>query len=295
MGKVIDIFKGALMGIANVIPGLSGGTIAVAIGIYEKLISALADVIKTPIKVIKSIWPIVLGLVIGIIFSVLGVTYMLEHYEVPSTMLFVGFILGSLPIVIKEVEHQKIRSRDIIAFLIMMALVIILPIFELFGITATTANMNPILLVLIGIVAAATMIVPGVSGSMVLMTIGYYDNIMNTISNCILALKDFNISQLVSNVLILIPFGIGVLVGIILMAKLMKWLISKYKNTTNWAILGLIVASPFAIITNINLAGAGILQIICSILTFIVGYALALYVCKLDEKLPKKEGTKNEK
>ena len=290
MKKIIEVLKGAIIGIANVIPGLSGGTIAVAIGIYEKLVGALSDMFKHPIKSIKEIWPILLGIVIGIVFSALGITYMLENYEVPSTMLFVGFILGSLPIVIKEVENKKIKPRYIVAFIIMMLIVVSMPFFTIFGLNSASASLNPILLLIIGIVAAATMIIPGVSGSVVLMTLGYYDKIMGKISDCIIALKDFNISALFSNVLILIPFGVGVVLGIILMSKIMKWLISKFKTTTNWAILGLIAASPFAIITKIDIAGASIVQLIVSIVTFIIGYTIAYYICKLDKKLAKKEG-----
>ena len=252
MKKIIEMIKGAIMGIANVIPGLSGGTIAVSMGIYEKLINALSDLLKHPIKAVKEVWPILLGIVLGIVFSIVGVTYMLENYEVPSTMLFVGFILGSLPLIIREVEHKKIKSQDITAFLVMMAIVIVFPLLGIFGIGIKEAVMNPILLGFVGIVAAATMIVPGVSGSMMLMIMGYYDKIMSAIKDCIFSLTEFNIPELFSNVLVLVPFGIGVLVGIFLMAKLMKWFMSKYKTTTNWAILGLIVASPFAIITNIN-------------------------------------------
>ncbi len=290
MNKLIDVIKGAVMGIANVIPGLSGGTIAVSIGIYNKLITAIADFIKHPIKAIKEIWPIILGIIIGIIFSVLGITYMLENYEVPSTMLFVGFILGSLPIIIKEVQNKKVYKKDITAFIVMMLIVMILPILGLLGVTVQNVSMNPIILLIIGVVSAATMIVPGVSGSMVLMTIGYYDKIMLAISSCILSLKEFNINELFSNVLVLLPFGIGVIVGIFLMAKLMKWLINKYKNTTNWAILGLIAASPFAIITKIDVKSASILELVISVVTFSVGYIIAYFLCKLDDKNKKKEG-----
>ena len=290
MKKIIEILKGSIMGIANVVPGLSGGTIAVAIGIYEKLIGALADIIKHPIKVIKEVWPVFLGILLGIVFSALGITYLLENYEVPSTMLFVGFILGSLPIVIKEVENKKVKPRYIGAFIVMMLIVISLPLLTIFGISSTASSMNPILMIIIGIVAAATMIVPGVSGSMVLMTIGYYDKIMGKVSDCIITLKDLNMSALFSNVLVLIPFGVGVILGVILMSKIMKWLMNKFKTTTNWAILGLIAASPFAIIVKIDIAGASVAQLIVSVITFTIGYAIAYYICNLDKKLAKKEG-----
>ena len=288
MKKIIEMIKGAIMGIANVIPGLSGGTIAVSMGIYEKLINALSDLLKHPIKALKEVWPILLGIVIGIVFSIVGITYMLENYEVPSTMLFVGFILGSLPLIIREVEHKKIKSQDITAFLVMMVVVIVFPLLGIFGIGIKEAVMNPILLLIVGIIAAATMIVPGVSGSMMLMIMGYYDKIMSAIKDCIFSLTEFNIPELFSNVLVLVPFGIGVLVGIFLMAKLMKWFMSKYKTTTNWAILGLIVASPFAIITNMDLAAATVIELVISVVTFAVGYGLAYYLSNLDKKIKKK-------
>ena len=104
MKKLIDIVKGAIIGIANVIPGLSGGTIAVSMGIYQRLINNIADILKHPIKVIKDLWLLGIGLVIGIILSIFGITYLLENHEIPATMLFVGFILGSLPIIVKEVK-----------------------------------------------------------------------------------------------------------------------------------------------------------------------------------------------
>ena len=290
MNKIIEVFKGAIMGIANVIPGLSGGTIAVAMGIYEKLINALSDVVKHPIKAIKECWLIILGIVIGIIFSVVGISYLLEHQEVPSTMLFVGFILGSIPIVIKEVENKKVTKTNIIAFIIMMFIVMLMPLLSIFGISAGSGVMNPILLLLVGMIAAATMIIPGVSGSMVLMTIGYYDEVMTTIKNFLMALKEMNFDVMLQDLTIIIPFGIGVLLGIVFMAKIMKWLLSKFKQTVNWAILGLIVASPFAIITKISLASASVMQLIASAITFLIGYFLAFYVCKLDETIKKKEG-----
>ena len=290
MKKIVDIFKGALMGIANVIPGLSGGTIAVAIGIYEKLINAIADLLKHPIKALKEVWPIIVGIILGIVFSVVGISYMLENYEVPSTMLFVGFILGSLPIVIKEVENKKVKKRHITAFTVMLAFVILIPLLSVLGIQAVDSELNPILLFFIGVIAAATMIIPGVSGSMVLMTMGYYDNVMLTIRSFLEALKSMDMSKMGESMVLLVPFGIGVVVGIFVMAKIMKMLLKKYKDTVNWAILGLIVASPFAIITKINIASAGFVQIIISVLTFALGYGLAYYVCKLDEKIGKKEG-----
>ncbi|MEG1705456.1 MAG: DUF368 domain-containing protein [Clostridia bacterium] len=281
MKTFIEILKGMLIGTANVIPGVSGGTIAVVTGIYDKLIDAINSIIKHPIKTIKEIWMYIVGLIIGIIFAVFVVTHLLQNYEIQTTALFVGLIIGALPLVIKNIENKKVKPIDITVFIIMMIIVIGLPFFSMMGKTSTDVNTNPILMCIIGAVSAATMIIPGVSGSMFLMTIGYYQKVMGLVSSTIKSIITLNISEFFTNFIILLPFAIGVLIGIILIAKLIKWLLSKYNKTMHWAILGLVVSSPFAVIMNVNLANSTIVTILISIVTFGIGYYSANVLSKL--------------
>jgi putative membrane protein len=277
----IEILKGAIIGIANVIPGVSGGTMAVVMNIYDKLIDAIDNIFIHPIKAIKSIWMYILGIILGICSSVMGISYLLSNYEIETTSLFVGLIIGALPIVIGQVNGKKVKSIDIILFFSMMMIVILLPFISLIG-TSGAVNTNPILMLLIGIIAAITMVVPGVSGSIILMTIGYYDNITTMVDNAIKAIISLNITEFFSNFLVLLPFAVGVLVGIIFAAKLIKWLLAKYNKTVHWAILGLVASSPFAIIMNLDLSVLNARIILISVITFLIGCKIASLFSKIE-------------
>ena len=133
-----------------------------------------------------------------------------------------------------------------------------------------------ILLFLVGIVAAATMVIPGVSGSLVLMLLGYYLPVVNTI-------KDLtHFKNLTDNILILIPFGIGVLIGIVLIAKVIEWLFKKYKTKTMFGVLGFIIASIIAIPVSVyNEYGSlsyslpeGIIAVILLVVGYLIGEKL---------------------
>lgn len=112
---------------------------------------------------------------------------------------------------------------------------------------------NMVILFFVGVIAAATMVIPGVSGSLVLMILGYYYGIINTIKNFLEALKAMDFDALVNGTLVLAPFGIGILIGIVAIAKLIEYLFNKHSVMTYSAIFGLVMASPIAIFYNTGL------------------------------------------
>lgn len=131
-----------------------------------------------------------------------------------------------------------------------------------------------IVMLVLGIVAAGSMVIPGVSGSMILMMLGYYDTILENITTFIKALTSFDIITMFSCCGILIPFGIGVLIGIIATAKIIEKLLNTYPNATMWGIMALVVTSPFAILYGVNLNISGIM-LLTSIVTFVLGFFVA--------------------
>ena len=135
---------------------------------------------------------------------------------------------------------------------------------------------NVVKLFIIGVVAAATMVIPGVSGSMVLLLLGYYNPIISTISDFFSALKDFDIDGLLKGFGILFPFGIGVLVGIFAIAKLIEIIFAKFPLYAYWAIIGLIVASPIAIIAMGEFTTIGVLTIVGGIIALAAGFIAAM-------------------
>lgn len=262
MTFLMDTIKGMFIGIANVIPGVSGGTMTVSLGIYDKLISSISNLLKDWKKSLAALLPIILGCGIGIVGFSYAIEFLLSKYTFVTCMTFVGLILGGIPVLVRALRkdlHKKgssIGVSGVIAFLALFAVAVFLPMLNedtevLKTFTPTAGTM--ISLFLVGIIASATMVVPGVSGSLVMMILGYYYGILEAIRSFIEALKNLDTAGLLNGFLLLFPLGIGVLLGIFLIAKLITFLFERYGVQTYCAILGLIVASPFAIFYNTGL------------------------------------------
>lgn len=267
-----NILKGAVIGIANIIPGVSGGTMAVSMGIYDKLIHCITHLFKEFKKSILFLLPILIGAGIALVASSFGLEYLFKHFPIPTNLLFVGLVLGGMPAVCKKVKGNPIKAGHIITCVIFLAFVVALAVIgETEGNAADLSFgfLNVIKLFGIGIIASATMVVPGVSGSMILLLLGYYNPILTAINDFFRALAAMDINGILLGCGILVPFGIGVVVGIFAIAKLIEIIFEKFPMYAYWAIIGLIVASPFAIV----LMNQGtFLQI--SILPFLAGLVL---------------------
>lgn len=257
-----DILKGIMIGIANIIPGVSGGTMAVSLGIYDKLIGSVSNLLKDWRSSVRTLLPLLIGCGIGIVGFTYAIEYLLSHHTFVTCMAFVGLILGGLPVLFqalrKELRTQKksIGISGAVAFILFFAICAFLPMLKNNQDVLTSFAVTPmtmILLFLVGVIASATMVIPGVSGSMVMMILGYYYAVINTIKGFLDSLKAFDMPGLIHGACLLIPFGIGVLLGIFLIAKLITFLFEKFGIQTYCAILGLIIASPFAIFYNTGL------------------------------------------
>lgn len=281
---IIDIIKGALIGVANVIPGVSGGTLAVSTGVYEKIINAINNIGKEFKKSVSTLWPIVLGMILGIIGLAFVITFLLEKFPVPTTACFIGLVLGGVPILYNKIKDEKIKWTHIVSFIFTLAIIIVPAIIAVNTPAVTQMPLdfvNIVILLLLGIISAAAMVVPGVSGSMILMMLGYYNFVIGTIKDTISSAVHMDFPVLFNGVLTMIPFGLGVLFGIIIISKIIATILKKWPNASTWGILGLVVASPFAIIVKLGFIVASPEAIIASVITFSVGYLIS---SKLGEK-----------
>ena len=266
--KMILMVKGFVLGIANIIPGVSGGTLAITLGIYEQLINVVSHLFNNLKKNLEFIIPIGIGAVISILAMSKIINYSLNNFPIPTTLFFIGLIVGGVPLIYRNVKNKEKKGSYIISFLATFALVMILAFAKTGNNVVSLSNLNIGMIgivFLVGMIAAATMVIPGISGSFVLMLLGFYKPILNTISNIT------NFSLLTHNLTILIPFVIGVLVGIILIAKLIEYLLNKYETLTYYAILGFIISSIIALFVGLGGNSVNLGQIIVGILLFIVG------------------------
>lgn len=286
-----DILCGILMGIANIIPGVSGGTMAVSMGIYDRIIGSITNLFKQFKKSVMTLLPYGIGMVVAIIGLSYFIETFFEKYPLQTGSLFVGLILGGVPILIKKVSKKTSTERkskthgfdaiSVVLFIIFFALIILLQIFgsdKEAKITLSVSVTQMVKLFIIGVIASATMVIPGVSGSMILLILGYYNPIIETINSTIKALSPWNFDTILHNVAILAPFGIGVLVGIFAIAKIIEFLLSRYEKRTYYAILGLVLASPFAIYMGIGVGVITVASILVSVLTFAIGFLIAYYL-----------------
>lgn len=295
MNFLVEVIKGIFVGVANVIPGVSGGTMAVSFGIYDKLLSAISSLFKEFKKSIKTLFPIVIGMVIGVVGFTFIIPWLLANQPFITSIAFTGLILGGLPMIIKSLRDgwQKDTKKSIPVNVILFILLAALAIGMLFmngdsesGVLLVANAPTMIKIFFMGIIAAATMVIPGVSGSLVLMILGYYFGVITAVKDFITALKDFDIAAMINRALILAPFAIGCIIGIFFISKLIEWLFMHYASATFSGILGLIIASPFSIFYKVqqeyDMSGTGIAQIIIGIIVFAVCIALTLFLGTLD-------------
>ena len=281
MNMFKNIIKGMMIGIANIMPGVSGGTLAVSMGIYDKLIHCITHILSEFKESMKFLLPIFAGAGIALVALTFVIEALFEYYPIPTNLLFIGLIVGGLPPVVTKVKSHKLSFGHIHAGLLFFALVVGMAMMGDNGNRQVTLNLGivPIIkLVLVGIIAAATMIIPGVSGSMVLLILGYYEPIIQQITAFCTAVITLDMAGILHGIAILLPFGIGVLIGILGIAKIIEIIFEKYPVYAYCAIIGLIAASPIAILVCSNFAGFSVSVLLISIVTFAAGFGIAIKI-----------------
>jgi len=259
---------GLVMGVANIIPGVSGGTMAVVFGIYEDLMRALSNVL-TDRKNRKANLLFLVILFSGSLISVLtfakALSWAFNHYELMTIYFFIGLILGSIPVVVKAHNDMHINAKRIMALIVATAIVIILAQFqEESGSQAnifdyqTISIFNYIYFMICGIISASAMIIPGISGSFILILLGVYRIILDSISGVsdIIIHQTYDSIALVK-VLIIGSLAGGIVIGIFGFAKIINWAFKHYPAVTLYFIVGLLLGSIYQIYPGYELSWNG--------------------------------------
>lgn len=400
---IVAVLKGTLVGLAIVIPGVSGGSMLLAIGVYEDAVSITSKDKARRRAAIKKLIPYAVGIVLGVVALSFVVTWLLANFEFLTILLFSGLILGSLPMLFKNIRGHKVKPGYILVALVMIALMVLLPylnsntsesfkklsaadtlsvgervvltesgedtltvhngdtsvsvweiksaggtfgkpsdgyqlrsgadkklflqlsggafltvekenasVFDLqmnadgtLTITARDSGetltspayravdalhngvWSALLALLLGFIAAGTMIVPGISGSMVMLVLGYYYSVMTHLKSAVVCLFTLNFAQMGPHLLVLIPFGIGIILGLLIVSKAIRWLLDKHPTPTYYGILALMLASPYAIFLKAKCFGpafgASLAQwwfIPAAVLCLAAGFVVSYYMSK---------------
>ena len=242
--------KGLAMGAADVVPGVSGGTIAFITGIYERLLLAIKSFDLEAIKLLLSFRfaefvkhtdiKFLGSLLLGIATSVLTLSklfkFLLEQHSVLTMAFFFGLILATIFVVGKQIKNWQ--TSTILNFVIGMSLAISVAFLSPRG-----ENANMFYLFLCGSIAICSMILPGVSGSFVLLIMGNYFLVIGVISGLGEAVKELDTALLFDYFLILSPFALGAIVGLLSFSRLLSWLFERYKTGTLAVLTGFILGS----------------------------------------------------
>jgi len=274
---------GAAMGVANIIPGVSGGTIAVVFGIYEELMQALGNFLSDKDKrwqYIKFLAVLFSGALVSIVSLARVLSWSFENYPLPTVYFFLGLIIGSIPIVIKSHPDMRPTLTRSIAFLLGLVAVIILSLIQTAsGSSAPGAELSSInfsdylYYIFSGAIAASAMIVPGVSGSFILILLGVYWQVLGALSGLTSSLVSDGLTiEMLMKLSILGSLFIGVVIGILVFSKIMSWALKQYPAITMYLILGLIIGSLYQIFPGFEMSKQGII----SIVTLIIGIVISL-------------------
>jgi len=234
---------GVLMGLANLVPGISGGTMLVACGIYTLFIDAVSD--ATRFRFSKNTILVLAAVVLGAGIAIGGLAstihWALVHHRWMMFSVFIGLTLGGIPILWSMAKPIKKDScLGMIAGVAFMGGLVILQEMggEGFVLSGTVG------FIVGGAAAASAMILPGVSGAFLLLLLGLYEPIIGAIKDTVHALKDGDISAVIDQMGVIIPVGIGVLLGVAIVSNVLKWVLHRYERITLGVLLGLIVAAP---------------------------------------------------
>lgn len=396
---IIAILKGTLVGLAIVIPGVSGGSMLLTIGIYGDAVSITSKNKQIRNAAIIKLIPYAIGIVLGVVVLSFVITWFLANYELYTILVFCGLILGSLPMLIKEIRGQIHVKRVAPSYFVLSAAMIVLmvalpllnnritedferlsntdqiqlndrivlypngsapetdvitikkadasaqilkvksgdsglagmradvedgvileydalddvnwndePVYlqwnedgsmtingEVYSVYRAFDTLNngfsSVLLALaLGFIAAGTMIIPGISGSMVLLVLGYYNSVMTHLKGAIVCALTLNFAALPRHLLVLIPFAIGIVAGLLIVSKVVKWLLDEHPTPTYYAIIGLMLSSPFAIFMKSSLVNETFLAsmhwytVVIGLVCLLFGFFAAVQLSKGDNK-----------
>ena len=295
MKNLIDSFRGFCMALADSVPGVSGGTVAFILGFYDKFINSLNNIIsgskEERIDAIKFLAKLLAGWAVGMILAVLFLSSAFESHIYAVSSLFLGFIIFAIPLIIKEEKESLVGKYKYLIFTVIgIAIVVAITYFNPISGSGTSVDVNSLNFGLImyifvcAMIAISAMVLPGISGSTLLLIFGLYIPIIN-------AIKEFlhlNLNYLP----VLIIFGLGVITGILLVIKLIKMALEKFRPQTIYLIIGLMIGSLYAIVmgpTTLEVPQDPMNIGTFSIIFFVIGGAIIFGLQKLKDVLEKKE------
>lgn len=291
---ILTALKGACMGAADVIPGVSGGTIAFIMGIYDEFVGSIASINTTAVKLLlhgkfREFWKhinggFLLSIFIGIGASILLLAgmmqYLLRHFPIQTWAFFFGLIVASSIFILRGVSGWKPKDGAFVVLGILLGVLVC-------TLSPTETPEGLWFIFISGAIAICAMILPGISGSFILLILGKYQYMMTAVSGLVSGV-DFG-----RNLLILCVFGVGAVVGLLSFSKFLHWLLARWHRETLITLAGFIIGSLVKVWPWSNAeameqaASSGSLQIPWAILFAVIGFCLVTAIEIAGKKINK--------
>ena len=262
------IIKGFIIGIAKIIPGVSGSMLAITLNVYDKALDAICNFTGNIKENIKFLLLLSIGTISSIIIFSKIIKYLLLKYYLITMLLFIGLIIGSMKKFIKEININKTSLILIIISFILSISGSILYVDNNY--ILRNSYFDKIMIFISGFIEALSSIIPGISGTMLLMVFGTYSIVINLISNLT------NITFIVENISLIIVFFIGTITGAIITSLIMKKILDKYKNNTYSCILGLCISNIIILLIKTFKIKYTIIELIIGFIISVLGYIIGI-------------------
>ncbi|OPJ56673.1 DUF368 domain-containing protein [Clostridium oryzae] len=264
MKYIMNFLKGVAIGLATLVPGVSGGTMAVILGVYDDLIHAIGSFFEDSKKHAVLLLELGAGAFTALLLFSKLIEAALKNYHFPMSFLFIGVICGGVPVLYKKSRQQERKRNDIIFLIIGFVLVLAMTVEPSATTALATAKgaVSIVFLFIAGIVIAVALILPGISGSFMLLTLGLYQITLRAINE--------------RNIPFLIPIGFGAIVGTLATTKAIEKLLQKYPGKTYMLILGFVIGSLIPVFPGMPRG----INILTSIMAFIIGFAFIFWLGK---------------
>lgn len=269
MDCIILIIKGFVIGIAKIIPGVSGALLAITLGLYEKAMDAIANFWKYPKRYLSFLICLGFGVVLAIVFGSHVIKFLLHHWYLPTMLFFIGLMAGGFPSFYRGISHKVFHKKYILITALFFSLVLFLSFQFQYAPEKSLENVSWKWLFFMGLLEMATTIIPGISGTAIFMLLGSYSLILELFS-------------MLSSILLMgkylslyIPFGIGIILGLFFVAKGMNYLFHRHYYGSHFAILGLSLGSVIMLFIQTFQRNYSAREVLLSLILLVLGYRVA--------------------
>ena len=260
-----NILKGFIIGIGKIVPGVSGAILAILLGVYDKSIYYINNFKKNKKASIKYLLPLGIGIILSIVFFSKVINYLLDKYYVMTMLFFVGLIIGTIPNIKKEVN-----KKDYYLVIIFFFVFLLLSLLQVNNNYILKGNIIDIVVLMIsGLFEAIGTVVPGISSTALLMTLGTYKIIISAIADIT------DIGSIINNLKIIVPFLISAILSVIVVVKIIDSLFKKHRNKVYSAILGLLLSTIAIMIINAFKYNTSILNVFIGTILMLIGICIS--------------------